>query len=729
MKYILSFTISVFFACFVNAANPESTFEVYFDSDDFKLSRHEEQLFKTHIKKLKNESHQYFVEIIGHTDADGNFKYNQQLSEKRADFIAHLLQQNNFQYHQIIKKGVAYKQPVADNLSEEGKSQNRRVEVLFYNNNSVAVNKLGNHALNTEIMSIDPSVKNELLFESGISLKIPPNAFVNENGEDVSGLVNILVTPYNNYKDFIVSGIPMSFINGKDEFFISAGMLSIDATFNDEKVYLKNGRKIDVELPATSAESDMSLFQFAENQSEWGLLPQPEGFATTKLIEKKGFRSREKLIYRECCKGVQNAYYKVSDTLVVLNAMAELKRNNFITPEILQLSKYTLELIRIENSITKYEQKIYSLEHEYIAELVSTQNEENFVSFRLLRGQNQVYNQIKLLNNFHLKPVSGNLEQLTSQNISEIEILSLNDRIVSLQLLFQDNEKMELVLEMVPKYLGKMDKSSKKNLIDNFNELKESRLWLIEDFNQKLQGEMNKKYLLEQEMQAYEAALSKNVFEKEEMLKRFFVLHKTFVTGKTFFEVEKTELKPGEFEVWVVNNQKATGFLKETSAKLLNAVKCSNSDYRILERKLITEEYTFKGTPLNATLNDLAYSFAIEGLGTFNVDKLMKIEENIYVNVKRYQSETGETLPITNVFVVNSSFNGVIEFRNNQKYNPYNFVVKDSENALVAVDIHGNAYKISSDLFGKSINKQSIPVELKLVKIDINQELNIFASK
>lgn len=729
MKYILSFTIAVVFACFVNAANPEITFEVFFDSDDFKLSRHEEQLLKNHIKKLKNESHQYFVEIIGHTDSDGNFKYNQQLSEKRADFIANLLQQNNFQYYQIVKKGVAYKQPVADNFSEEGKSKNRRVELLFYNNNPVAVNKLGNHALNTEIMSIDPSVKNDLLFESGISLKIPPNAFVNENGEAVSGLVNILVTPYNNYKDFIVSGIPMSFINGKDEYFISAGMLNIDATCNDEKVYLKNGKKIDVELPATSAESDMSLFQFAQNQSEWGLLPQPEGFATTKLIEKKGFRTREKLIYRECCKGVQNAYYKVSDTLVVLNAMAELHRNTFITPEILQRSKYTLDLIKIENSITKYEQKIYSLEHEYVAELVSTQNEENFVSFRLLRGQNQVYNQIKLLNNFHLKPISGNLEQLTSQNISEIEILSLNDRIVSLQLLFQNNEKMNLVLEMMPKYTGKMDKSSKKNLIDNYNELKESRLWLIEDFNQKLQAELNKKHLLEQEMQAYEAALGKSVFEKEEMLKRFFVLHKTFVTGKTFFEVEKSELKPGEFEIWVVNNQKATGFLKETSAKLLNAVKCSNSDYRILERKLITEEYTFKGTPLNATLNDLAYSFAIEGLGTFNVDKLMKIEENIYVKVKRYQSETGETLPITNVFVVNSGFNGVIEFRNNQKYNPYNFVVKDSENALVAVDIHGNAYKMSSDLFGKSINKQSIPVELKLVKIDINQELNIFASK
>ncbi|MEM1004108.1 MAG: OmpA family protein [Pseudomonadota bacterium] len=71
------------------------------------------------------------VQIIGHTDSDGDATYNQGLSVRRADAVADILQANGVSFSRITTIGQGENNPVASNLTPEGKAQNRRVEIVI----------------------------------------------------------------------------------------------------------------------------------------------------------------------------------------------------------------------------------------------------------------------------------------------------------------------------------------------------------------------------------------------------------------------------------------------------------------------------------------------------------------------------------------------------------------------------------------------------------------------
>jgi len=70
------------------------------------------------------------IEIAGHTDADGNDSFNQQLSEKRAQAVANYLVQAGLPAERFTSTGYGSMQPLGGNDTEEGKAQNRRIEFL-----------------------------------------------------------------------------------------------------------------------------------------------------------------------------------------------------------------------------------------------------------------------------------------------------------------------------------------------------------------------------------------------------------------------------------------------------------------------------------------------------------------------------------------------------------------------------------------------------------------------
>ena len=73
------------------------------------------------------------VAILGHTDNVGTEKANQSVSEKRAKAVAKYLTEQEVAETQIKDVlGMSFNQPVASNDTEEGKAQNRRVEVFIY---------------------------------------------------------------------------------------------------------------------------------------------------------------------------------------------------------------------------------------------------------------------------------------------------------------------------------------------------------------------------------------------------------------------------------------------------------------------------------------------------------------------------------------------------------------------------------------------------------------------
>lgn len=68
--------------------------------------------------------------LIGHTDDTGNSEHNAQLSERRARAVARLLKENGVPEERLYFQGAGETLPIADNRSDEGRSQNRRVEIV-----------------------------------------------------------------------------------------------------------------------------------------------------------------------------------------------------------------------------------------------------------------------------------------------------------------------------------------------------------------------------------------------------------------------------------------------------------------------------------------------------------------------------------------------------------------------------------------------------------------------
>ncbi len=71
------------------------------------------------------------IEVIGHTDNTGSASYNMDLSQRRAQAVAAVLRQGGVSGGRIAAYGRGEDQPVASNLTPEGRAQNRRVEIII----------------------------------------------------------------------------------------------------------------------------------------------------------------------------------------------------------------------------------------------------------------------------------------------------------------------------------------------------------------------------------------------------------------------------------------------------------------------------------------------------------------------------------------------------------------------------------------------------------------------
>jgi len=69
------------------------------------------------------------VEIEGHTDNRGSAEYNQNLSTERAKSVYDYFVNKGVASHRLAYKGYGLIRPIADNATEAGRQQNRRVEL------------------------------------------------------------------------------------------------------------------------------------------------------------------------------------------------------------------------------------------------------------------------------------------------------------------------------------------------------------------------------------------------------------------------------------------------------------------------------------------------------------------------------------------------------------------------------------------------------------------------
>ncbi len=79
------------------------------------------------------------VEIEGHTSSEGGEEFNQKLSEDRANSVRDYMIRKGISKDRVTAVGYGYSRPKASNDTEEGRKQNRRIEVRVTNPDEVEV--------------------------------------------------------------------------------------------------------------------------------------------------------------------------------------------------------------------------------------------------------------------------------------------------------------------------------------------------------------------------------------------------------------------------------------------------------------------------------------------------------------------------------------------------------------------------------------------------------------
>lgn len=89
----------------------------------------------TTLARFLQENPDRKVIVEGYTDSKGTASYNQSLSERRANAVRTALVRAGVDPARVVAQGYGKEFPVADNTSNSGRAQNRRVEVTISNDN------------------------------------------------------------------------------------------------------------------------------------------------------------------------------------------------------------------------------------------------------------------------------------------------------------------------------------------------------------------------------------------------------------------------------------------------------------------------------------------------------------------------------------------------------------------------------------------------------------------
>ncbi|KVO79703.1 cell envelope biogenesis protein OmpA [Burkholderia ubonensis] len=112
------------------ATGKVALYGIYFDTDKAQV-KPESKPQLDEMAKLLTGNPALKVYIVGHTDNQGAFARNADLSQKRAEAVAQALASTyRIAPARLVAKGVASLSPVASNGDDAGRAQNRRVELV-----------------------------------------------------------------------------------------------------------------------------------------------------------------------------------------------------------------------------------------------------------------------------------------------------------------------------------------------------------------------------------------------------------------------------------------------------------------------------------------------------------------------------------------------------------------------------------------------------------------------
>ena len=182
---------------------------IYFDHDSHEISQEQSSVIGELYDELASHS-DFELQVIGHTDQDGNEDYNQVLAQKRAESVKDLLSNYGAHSNQIDIVWHGENQLADTNNTSTAKQKNRRVEILTttydFDDSEDIISSA--HTVNTQHYSVDISEEQVIDCDAGSTITIPPNAFVHEDGTPgVDAIVTLDIKEVFSYSDLIAEGL------------------------------------------------------------------------------------------------------------------------------------------------------------------------------------------------------------------------------------------------------------------------------------------------------------------------------------------------------------------------------------------------------------------------------------------------------------------------------------------------------------------------------------------
>ncbi|HEY8035156.1 MAG TPA: OmpA family protein [Methylobacter sp.] len=102
----------------------------HFQRNSAELTLNAKTILDEVAKSLISSPQKNDIEVQGHASSEGKDSYNMKLSQRRAQSVVNYLKKKGVT-NRLIAKGYGSTQPIADNSTEAGRSENRRVELIW----------------------------------------------------------------------------------------------------------------------------------------------------------------------------------------------------------------------------------------------------------------------------------------------------------------------------------------------------------------------------------------------------------------------------------------------------------------------------------------------------------------------------------------------------------------------------------------------------------------------
>jgi hypothetical protein len=127
--------------------------------------------------------------------------------------------------------------------------------------------------IRTNTFMVDANKDYTITYTSGSKIHVPANAFRDEKGKPVSGLVELHYREFQKPSEVFLGGIPMTYDSGGQQYhFETAGMMEIYATQNGKNLLTNPESLIDVDMVSTNGEDKFNSYYLDTVDKKWKYL-------------------------------------------------------------------------------------------------------------------------------------------------------------------------------------------------------------------------------------------------------------------------------------------------------------------------------------------------------------------------------------------------------------------------------------------------------------------------